>query len=713
MRMLLFIASVLPLVAQQATPQAQQTPPPAAQPVSPQATQVSTPPAGGDVKTEVKTDTPPKDQAADQSTSPSTGQPPSPVPAEDSWITGSIDVGYRWNTGVGGSFTSYRDIVNLGSGPKLLGADLTITDPNQHFFDVIHVRASDWGGDPYSTVHVDARKAKRYDFNADYRDIAYFSFSPSFADPLLANGIVLNQQSFDTHRRLASFTLDLLPGNWFIPYVGYESDSGSGNGVTTFVSNGNSYPVPNQMNDQTHLYRGGIRFELKRFHATLEQGGTTFKDDQSLFQGPSTSPSSINYGDVLTPVIGQTLDLTSLQAAYGIGGTSIYSKVLLTANPVSWLDLYGQFLYSQPESTVNYQEAATGNLYLQSQVLFYSSEQFLLSAASKMPHTTASFGAEMRPLRRVRITESWLTDRLHNAGSATSNQLIAGTGISEQTAALLASSLATNYNLAEIDIFFDATSKLTLRGGYRYMWGDANDAILPPAGLVSSDQGKQRSNIGLGAATFRPIQKLSLTGEVESGSSGGVYFRTSLYDYQKARAQARYQATKSLSLSADFTILDNHDPLPGVNYDYLVRQESLSILWSPAGGKRWDFEGTYSRSDLRSEIGYLEPETLTADTSLYYDNSHIATGLFNLNLPRRLAPKSSRMAPKLTAGGSFFISSGSNPSNYYQPIAKLLLPLGKNVNWFTEWSYYGYGEAFYLYEGFRAHLVTTGLRFTR
>jgi hypothetical protein len=245
------------------------------------------------------------------------------------------------------------------------------------------------------------------------------------------------------------------------------------------------------------------------------------------------------------------------------------------------------------------------------------------------------------------------------------------------------------------------------------MWGDANDAILPPADLVSSDQGKQRSNIGLGAVTFRPIQKLSLTGEFESGSSGGVYFRTSLYDYQKARAQARYQASKSLSLSADFTILDNHDPLPGVNYNYLVRQESLSILWSPAGGKRFDFEGTYSRSDLRSEIGYLEPETLTVDTSLYHDNSHIATGLFNLNLPRRLAPKGSRLTPKLTAGGSLFISTGSNPSNYYQPIAKLLLPLAKNVNWFTEWRYYGYGEAFYLYEGFRAHLVTTGLRFTR
>ena len=131
---------------------------------------------------------------------------------------------------------------------------------------------------------------------------------------------------------------------------------------------------------------------------------------------------------------------------------------------------------------MNYQEAATGNLYLQSQVLFYSGEQFLLSAAAKTPHTTASFGAEMRPLRRVRITESWLTDRLHNAGSASSNQLISGTGISQETAAVLASSLATNYNQAEIDVFFDATSKLTLRGGYRYMWGEANDAVLPAGG---------------------------------------------------------------------------------------------------------------------------------------------------------------------------------------------------------------------------------------
>ena len=46
-------------------------------------------------------------------------------------------------------------------------------------------------------------------------------------------------------------------------------------------------------------------------------------------------------------------------------------------------------------------------------------------------------------------------------------------------------------------------------------------------------------------------------------------------------------------------------------------------------------------------------------------------------------------------------------------MAKLSLPVGKHVTWFAEWRYYGYGEAFYSYEGFRANIATVGLRYTR
>ncbi len=152
-------------------------------------------------------------------------------------------------------------------------------------------------------------------------------------------------------------------------------------------------------------------------------------------------------------------------------------------------------------------------------------------------------------------------------------------------AALLSSSLVTNYNQQELDVFYDPTSKLVFHGGYRYVWGDANDAFLPVAGLASADQGRLRRNVGIGGVTFRPNQKILVSGEVEGAASGGAYFRTSLYNYQKVRAQARYQATTTLSLSADFSLLNNHNPLPGVQVR-LSRAPGIALFPVGAAGRQ-------------------------------------------------------------------------------------------------------------------------------
>jgi hypothetical protein len=702
MKSFLLLAILLPLAAQQPAQPPPAQPPPAPQPVTAPAAQTATPPAAQPATPPTaQPATPPTAQAATAGAK-APAEAASPVPTTESWLTGSIDFGYRWRTDVGGSVDTYRSIVDLGSGPKLLGAEFTLSDPKKRLFDQLHVRAYGWGDDPYASFHLDARKSKLYEFRADYRDIVYYNNMPSFADPLLVHGVALDEQSFDTRRRLSSFELDLLPGHSIVPYVAFSSDSGSGTGVTTFESDADEFPVPNSLRDSTNLYRGGLRIELRRFHATLEQGGTTFKNDQSVFWngGP-------NYGNVVTPFFGQTLDLSNLLGSYGIRGTSVFSKALLTASPAPWLDLYGQFLYSQPDSTIHYQQQASGNLLLQSQLLFYNAEQYLVSGAAKLPHTSGSLGAEIRPFRRVRIVQSWLTDRMHDSGSNSSSQTFAGLGLSSQMSALLASSLAANYNQEAIDVFFDMTSRLTLRGGYRYVWGNGSDVVLPAEGLAGLESASFHRNTGLGGVTFHASSNLSISGEAEGSSSGGVYFRTSLYNYERVHARARYQIAASLNVSADFNLLDNQNPTPGIRYDFLSHQESLSLQWSPKGGKIWDLEGSYSRSTLRSDINYLDPQTLTTELSFYRDNAHTATALFHINLPHAFG-----LAPALSGGGSLFISSGSRPSSYFQPIAKLSAPMGKRIACYAEWRYYGYGEAFYLFEGFRTHLLTAGLRWT-
>ncbi len=628
----------------------------------------------------------------------------SPVPSGEQDFSGFVELGYRWMTGVFGSYDTYRSIVDLGSGPKMLATEFTLTDPKKRFFDRIAVRAYDWGDDPYSTAHVDVSKAKWYDFSGDYRNIAYYNNLPAFADPLImTNGIALNEQALDTHKKIETYRLELLPGSRFVPFFEYEHNADNGTGIATFVANDNEYPVASLARDSTENYRVGVRGEFSRFHAKIESGNTTFKDDQQLNSGGYT-----NYGNFFSPILGQTLDLTSLAEAYGVRGHSVYTDASFSANPVNWADLYGSFLYSEPVSSVNFIGNDTGNEVLLSEALFYTGEQDLIGALSKQPHTSANLGAEIRPFRRMRLIPSWFTDRMHTSGSsAGQDNLTTATGLVPM-ASLLSATLVDNTNQAEMNVIYDLTSRITIRGGYRYVWGNASDGILPVAELVGLEQGKIRRNVALAGVSWHPLQNAWVNLDFEDGSSGSTYFRTDLYNYQKARVRGRHQISNSFSISASATVLNNANPSPGINYSFLAHQESASFTYSPSAGKFWDFEGGYTRSTLRSDINYLDPEFLTPEVSLYRDNSHTVSALFNLNMPGWLGLKT-----RLTLGGSAFLSSGSNPTTFYQPTAKLGMDLRKHVTWITEWRYYGFDESFYVYQGFRSQMVMTGVRLSR
>ena len=628
---------------------------------------------------------------------------PSPAPSTEQWFTGSFDVGYRWVGDVHGSSEAYRSVVNLGSGPKLTGLDFTITDPKHRLFDRLDVRANAWGGDPDNTAHLEARKKGLYELNADYRNIAYFNALPSFANPLAPQGF--DERSFDTRRRDGYIDLQLFPGKHFMPYLVFERNSGYGHEVETWVQDSNNeFAVPMLLRDSTNNYRGGIRLEYNRWHVTLEQGGTTYKnDDQATFNGA-------NFGDRTTPALGSTLVLNSLLQTYGVRGTSIYAKILATANPFHWLDLYGQFLYSEPKTDTRYFDNASGNFALLSSLLLYSGQYNLGTSAATAPHILGNAGFEIRPFRRLRIIDSLTTDRYHDTGfGALTEQILLSPGASGPSLiSALNTRQAVNSSQQQIEAIYELTSKITLRGGYRYVWGDATvrAGTLDPNGPLVSAALKR--NVGLAGLTVRPIQKLTMNVDYEGAATDQDYFRTSLYNYHKVRARARYQASASLGFQANFSILDNQNPSAGVQYDFRSRDNSLAVFWTPNGGKRVSIMAEYNRSTLYSSINYLLPPFLTPSVSVYRDNAHTATSTVDVVLPAVAG-----IAAKLSAGGSLFVSAGSRSSQYYQPLGRLSIPLGKNLQWNSEWRWYGFGEAIYQYEGFRAHLFMTGFKVSK
>ena len=167
----------------------------------------------------VAQDAPP--EATDTTAQPAAPSEPQSVRVLGMESTGTVDIGYRWKAGFQGSEDLYRSLVNLGEGPKLFGANLNFSNPlgTGKYVDRLQINATSWGGDPYNTLRVYAEKASLYQFSFDYRNVNYFNFIPSFANPLLSQGILLGQHSFDSTRRTMDFELTLRPGAKISPFL--------------------------------------------------------------------------------------------------------------------------------------------------------------------------------------------------------------------------------------------------------------------------------------------------------------------------------------------------------------------------------------------------------------------------------------------------------------------------------------------------------------
>lgn len=624
----------------------------------------------------------------------------SPAPETERWISGTLDFGYRWVSDTGGNFNSYRSVIDLGEGPKLFGLDLTLQPASSRLLDRLDIFAYNWGGEPYTTARLFARKQRAYQLSFDYRNIDYFNFLPSFANPLVGQGALIPQRAFDTRRGTIDTELELFPSARIVPYVAFTRNSGDGSGITPFQTDSNEYPVPTRLRDETNNYRGGVRFEMNRWHVTLEQGGLTFKDDQRVFTDQR------NPGNRTTPFFGEQLFIDGLEQAYGVRGSSFYSKGLVTANPASWANLYGQFLFSQPTTDVNYGANASGLLTILAARRFYTGQQEFVASESRMPHISGSLSLEIRSLDRLRILGSWMTDRFHNASSISlTDVFLFAASPDEVERAFQTDRLDVNYNRSQIDAFFDVTRKITLRGGYRYVWGDATTRAPQLNPSATREQGEVSRHVGIAGFNIRPSQNLSANFEYEGSSADRTYFRTSLQDFHKVRSRFRYQIRPSLQTFAYFWLVKNQNPAPAINLDFTSAAGSIGAQWIPSSNKWVSVIGEYTRSKLDSNISFIDPTDFSRTRSIYEDHAHTVTGMLDVNLPAIHGQQ-----PKLTAGGSMFLSTGSRPTDYHQPVGRFLVPFGKHVHWYAEWRWYGFFETLYRYEEFRTHHFITGFR---
>lgn len=579
---------------------------------------------------------------------------------------GSVEFGYRGVSGPAGSSDAYRTIVNLGEGPKLFHLDFTAPRPKGKWFDRLSLRADSWGGEPYNTTSFEMSRATLYRLTASYKNLAQFNRLPSLG---------LGQQALDVKRRDGEFEFAFKPRAAVSPFFAWSANSGLGGGLTNFVATGNEYPVAGTLEDRTDLFRGGVRLSSARYHATIEQGGLRYR------QRDAWQELRANPGNVTAPYFGAPLRLDSLNQQYQVDGAGYYSKAVASANPARWLDVSGSYLYSRPTRDIDYSETAAGRFAYLNPLRFSSTQTGTFATTAQLPHSSGWLSAELRPHERVRIVESWLTDRMSHSLDV----------------------MRWNTNRQQLDGFADVAKGLTLRGGHRYEWGEARTRLPALGGPESTEL---RRHAGLAGARFQTGRGFVANSDVEIGRSSQAFYRTSARDFYKWRGQVRVQPVNSLSLAGHWLVFDNVNPSPLGRFDWLSRSSGVTASWLPKGGQRFSFWGGYTRATIASEIPYLTPQSFTQARSIYQERSHTVTAMAETVFSK----------VRLSAGGSAFVAAGTRPTRFYEPSGRIVVPLRAKLSAKAEWRYHGMAEPGFYFdagvtrpavtgiEGFRAHL---------
>ena len=315
-------------------------------------------------------------------------QAPAPGVQDGYAVHNTVDLGGHI-AGISGSGSMYDTLVNIHSGPRVLGQTFTmhaLPGTKHGLFDDLSAFSAGFGGDPNNFAKMDISKGKLYEFSGLFRrDRQYFDYdllgNPDTAGQTIPYGLVNgvpttaalawpeNYKSpvmFNTVRRMTDTSLTILPLSKITFRVAYSQNIFQGPTLSPARSVGKYDALDTEyMRNSTDDFTGAIDWKpLQHTKVTFEEQVDHYKADSYFTLNPSdfvaqeADGTAVSFGDwdaLSSPYSISACNTGSMGSAYsGSGSTLTYTILtapqtpggLPTVNPAC--DVITSYLRSQP-----------------------------------------------------------------------------------------------------------------------------------------------------------------------------------------------------------------------------------------------------------------------------------------------------------------------------------------------------------------------------
>jgi hypothetical protein len=531
-----------------------------------------------------------------------------------------VEVGYQV-LDVSGNEDMYRTQVNDDDGPVLRSLSLSAINPagGHGLFDRLRVDAGGFGGNPSGLFRLEAGKADAYRLRLAYRRMESFSALPALANPLLDDGIVPGQHTFDRDRDLLDLDLEILPGRVVTPLVGLSWNRFRGPRRTTYHVGQDEFLLASDLEETEQELRAGLTFTAGRFQGTLIQGWREFEGRERL----SLVPGAGN-GNNLDAVLGEDVTLADLQRDMRTDAETPVTTAHVTGRIGDRLGLSLSFVHADFEADTASFEVLSGSLVSFALSRYFAGLEESIRSRSDNPawrgdlrlsadlsqriSVTAGYSSRHRELDGWALVSSLYLDTLNFSGADPddiSRLVEAETGFEreEQVVDLRVTArdlgpfkVWAGWSMVDQDLDVDA---------------DVAEIIVPGGQSGSFD--RSIDSYSMGAAL--ELADLDLSLEWHGADADEAVVRTDFSDRDRFRLRLGWSFAETFRVLATAELIRAENATEGIGYDAATEHYGVEVRISPVDDLTLRL--AYDGYTTDTEIVIRAPQDLSLDRSIH------------------------------------------------------------------------------------------------
>lgn len=540
-----------------------------------------------------------------------------------------LEIGYRW-LDLKGDNGMYRTQINERGGLLIRSFTLATSDFEGHttLVDRFRIDVSDLGVGPAESLRVEASRSGAYRLRLGYRATDAFSALPAFANPLLGDGIVPGQHTYNRTRKMLDVDLELLPERAVTPFVGYTWNDNHGPGQTTYHLGQDEFRLLQNLRERDREIRAGASFHFASVYGQITQGWRTFRGTDSL-----TLASGAGDGNNPGTVLGQPVTASTLTRTDTSHGNTPFTNFYVTGQVMKRVRLIGNYVRFAADSDGNGSEAATGSFTSFAISRFFSGLSETATSSAKNTTWRGGGRAEVNLAPNVDFLTGFQREHRELDGVALIDTLflqsITFAGFDRrdiETVLQAASSVSRDQDVWNAAISAHALGPFALRGEFRQSTQDLTvspdlSEIVVPGGQ-GGDFSRRVRTFDLDGAFTR--SGLMLGASWRRDRANELVFRTDYLDRDRFRVRAAWSTPKKLfraGVTAERTTQSNNRE---IGYDARLRQFSGDVEVSPIEPLR--LHASLSKFRAHSNITFRHPENFTIDESVNQENGRAREG---------------------------------------------------------------------------------------